>query len=136
MESPLDLDPLMQPALYAVAGDAHHVMAVGDGGTLLQFDRQAETWSPAPYFPTGDVLFGVWSPPTGGEFFAVGIDSGILYFDGAAWSPMEPLPACRGRLRTLNAVCGTSRTNVIAVGDRGCVLRFTGRMPAPVTDEP
>ena len=30
---------------------------------------------------------------------------------------------------------GTSRSNVFAVGDYGCVLRFTGHLPAPVTPD-
>jgi len=119
--------------LYAVTGSASHVVAVGDVGEVVQLDRQADHWTRTSI--GHQPFFSVWLSSSSPEGFAVGQGSPV-YFDGTAWSVMAPTVLCKGDPWPMRALAGTSSRNVYSVGDKGCVLHFTGRMPAGTSTTP
>jgi hypothetical protein len=110
--------------IYDVWGfEMYQAVAVGDSGTILQFD--GAVWSEMASI-TDVNLFGSWgSSPS--DMFAVGVGGTIVHYDGSAWSFMTtPTP------ENLSAVWGTAASNVWAVGDGGIVIHYNGLTWSPV----
>lgn len=110
--------------LYDIWGfEEYQAVAVGDSGTILEFDGTA--WASVPGV-TDITLFGVWGSSPG-DVFAVGVGGTILHHDGNAWAFMNtPTP------ENLNAVWGTASNNVWAVGDTGMLIHYNGIAWQPV----
>ena len=87
-------------------------------GTTLHYDGSAWGVMPGgPPLPHG-ILYGLCGD-AGGNVFAVGSGAGemgiVLHYDGTQWTEMKPT-ALRGWNSSLNAVWGSSPTDVFAVG--------------------
>lgn len=110
-------------SVWARASD--DVWAVGDQGTVLHFD--GVTWR-AAQSGISDDLFGVWAAgpndvwATGGSGNPSQDVGVILHFDGAAWSVVR-----RG-LKRVDAVWGSSASDVWFAGTAGTLLRWNGTM--------
>ena len=113
--------------LRDVSGNSgSNVYAVGDNGLVKHFD--GNDWKDPDGFVNPSVnLNGVWVS-AGGEVFIVGgfsPDIGqttIIHFDGTStWSDMPS-----GIQDTLEAVWGSSETDVFAVGANGTILHYDG----------
>ncbi|MHB8788329.1 MAG: hypothetical protein ACYDBT_00465 [Desulfobulbaceae bacterium] len=130
-----------------------------DGSTWQQFTGPSGDDSPASFFPTaiwgsdGGLLYiggseGIysltsgatnWTPVVNGsgiadiwgtsasDIWAVG--DTIYHFDGSS-------PWTFGRYGGLNAVSGSSTTNVLAAGDSGTILRYQGTAWSSMTSVP
>ena len=150
-------DPFVTSAnLRGVWGTASRVFAVGDNGTILEYD--GDSWSIVPHV-TSRRLRAVGSSG-GSAAFAVGDHGAVLRYDGSGWS-VDDTPTTMNLFgvwvqasdnvfavgsfgtilhydgeewrvmetpTTLNltAVWGTSATQVFAVGDHGTILEFDG----------
>jgi hypothetical protein len=105
----------------AIAGDASAVYIAGDAGLLLRYDG---TWQTIAT-PTTSDLRGVWS--TGTQIVAVGAAGTIVQNTGAGWE--------LGRTEAtadLTSVWGSNTDGFVAVGDRGTLLYFDGRVWRPL----
>lgn len=109
-----------------------NIYAVGDNGLAKYFD--GNSWEDPAGFPnTSADLNGVWvssdgevfivggTPPTGGT--AV-----IFHYTGSAWETMESDTGF-----TLEAVWGSSESDVFAVGATGTILHYDGFEWLPMT---
>jgi hypothetical protein len=118
--------------------DAGDYFAVGKGGTILRYERR---WSPMVSGTLKD-LYGVWGYVDGSSLpnvFAVGAVGTILRYSPLtnSWALMNS----GGIAEQLNAVWGSSGTNVYAVGDawrdgsqrKYRILRYNGTSWAKVT---
>jgi hypothetical protein len=110
--------------LSAIWGDSpSNVFAVGRSGTILRYDGRS--WH-AERSGTGQDLLAVWGS-SGSDVYAGGARGTLLHFDGGSWSRVEVGPEERHRERArhlywqLNALGGTSPTDVYAAGWRGPV---------------
>ena len=92
------------------------IYAVGDDGTILQFDGTG--WS-AMVSGTSEDLHAVWGTSPS-DIYAVGEVDGILHYDGTAWSQV----ASAGE--NLLGVWGASPSDVYAVGSFGTIVHFDG----------
>jgi hypothetical protein len=111
-----------------------NIYAVGDNGLAKYFD--GFSWEdPAGFINTGADLNGVWVS-AGGEVFIVGSmpppggDAVILHYTGTDW---ELMPSGTGN--TLEAVWGSSETNVFAVGGSGTILQYNGSAWLPMNSD-
>ncbi|MAG34380.1 MAG: hypothetical protein CL908_26185 [Deltaproteobacteria bacterium] len=94
------------------------LFAVGDDGTVLQFD--GDIWFRMES-PTDVRLHNIWGRATD-DVYAVGENGVVLHFDGSKWQV-----AYQGSLSlTLVAVTGFDDGSVFCVGDGGLILRFDG----------
>jgi len=111
-------------SLYDIWGfEEYQAVAVGDSGTILEFD--GTTWASVSGV-TDITLFGVWGSSPG-DVFAVGVGGTILHDDGSAWAFMNtPTP------ENLNAVWGAASNDVWAVGDTGMLIHYNGLAWQPV----
>ena len=101
-----------------------NIYAVGDNGLAKHFDG---SWGdPAGFINTGANLNGVWVS-AGGEVFIVGGtpplggNAVIFHYTGNTW---ELMPS--GTTNTLEAVWGSSGSDVFAVGANGTILHYDG----------
>ncbi|MBW2732044.1 MAG: hypothetical protein JRH20_06590 [Deltaproteobacteria bacterium] len=105
------------------------VYAAGDAGTLLHYDgtswralyagRQPENWYR---------IYGIWGS-SATNIWAVAGEGALLHFDGNDWSHAPSLAP------TLQAIWGTSASNVFAAGSG--ILHFDGErwQPSPLDDD-
>ncbi|MBK9292535.1 MAG: T9SS type A sorting domain-containing protein [Bacteroidetes bacterium] len=103
---------------------ANQAWAVGNGGTILQYN--GTSWTPLTSGTTqnlNDVFF-----VDANNGWAVGQAGTILYFNGTAWAPQTS-----GVTANLNGVFFTSATNGYAVGASATVLRWDGNSWSPVS---
>ena len=131
------LPPQLEGALYTVSSSsATEAYAVGftfnivngeENATAIKFDGRS--WTSTDVSGSNHlVLHDVWSK-TGQAPFAVGDDKisetettgAVLRYDGTAWQPISGAGN-----NPLNAVWGTSASDVFAVGDNGAILHFDG----------
>jgi len=102
-----------------------NIYAVGDDGVVKYFDGNDWT-DPTNFINTSADLNGVWVS-TGGEVFIVGGTpptggtAVIFHYTGSDWEPME---SSTGNI--LEAVWGSSATDVFAVGASGTILHYDG----------
>lgn len=99
------------------------VVAVGNNGTVVYSLNTGNNWSSANNV-TGSNLYGVDFSSSGTEFYAVGDNGTIIY------SPVIPSNwqlRNSGTLRNLKSVAlsGNFATRVVAVGEKGTILRTT-----------
>ena len=118
--------------LFGVWGaSASQVFAVGELGTVLQFD--GTRWSLAPW-SAREHFRAVWgSAPD--DVWGVGDAATVAHFDGTSWTArdMGAVGVDAGVKPKILAVTGSSRSNVWAVGEGGIVLHFDGTNWAPAT---
>ena len=96
---------------------ANNVFAVGDEGTIVQYDGIA--WSTMPsglQVPLREV----WGS-SGTSIFAVGDQGAIVHYDGTSWSIMAS-----GVTDSLRDIWGSSASDVFAVGSTGAILHYNG----------
>ncbi|MDM8552377.1 Calx-beta domain-containing protein [Desulfobacterales bacterium HSG2] len=117
--------------LKDIRGNSHEdVYAVGGGGIILHYDGDGWTTQESG---TGTGLNGVWCTPAGADscsrVFAVGNSGVILHRschetleDVPTWKVMES-----GTEKNLNAVWGSSATDVFAAGDDDTILHYDGK---------
>jgi hypothetical protein len=108
-------------ALHAVAGTADSVWAVGDAGTVLRYD--GANWAPES---TGvpDSLYAIWIGPDG-EPWAGGTLGTVLHRVAGVWG-VEYLP-----IADINALWGTSSSDLFAMADYGLVGHYNGTEWSP-----
>src|SRR5450432_1658384 len=114
--------------LLAIWGsDATHLVAVGELGSLLQFD--GARWTIAAW-GAKDSFRAVWgSGPS--DVWGVGDAGTLAHFDGTSWtSGVYPAgdaaaPDASSKPK-LFGISGTDPTNVWAVGEGGTILHFDG----------
>jgi hypothetical protein len=112
--------------LRDVSGNSgSNIYAVGDNGLAKYFD--GNSWEdPVGFLNTSADLNGVWVS-AGGEVFIVGgtpplaNNAVIFHYTGAAWELMSS-----GTGNTLEAVWGSSESDVFAVGANGTILHYDG----------
>ena len=103
--------------LWGVWGSStNDVYAVGDGGTILHYN--GTSWTSRNQ---GNVLYGVWGSSSSDVFIAG--DHTMLHYDGSSWISMN---TGTGVLGVWFDVCGSSATDVFAVGYDGMILRYNG----------
>ncbi len=99
------------------------VFVVGEAGTILHFD--GTSWNKQKSGTT-TTLLGVWGTGSS-DVWAVGWFGTILHFDGTSWKKQQTPSSSY----SLQDVCGTSSTNVFAVGSSystsGTILRYDGK---------
>jgi hypothetical protein len=127
-----DWSPQTSPTsadLRAVGGlGVGNIFAVGSGGTVLQTLNSGTTWTDlTPGAGAGESLFGVSGGGT--NLFLVGAGGTMVAStnSGSNWAVTS-----RGTAYNLNAVWGTSSTNVYAVGDGGTIMRWDGSKLTPL----
>jgi hypothetical protein len=102
--------------------------AVADAGQVLHWDGGGSwTTAVASGALTNNGLYGVWAAT---DSFAVAVGGGgaILVFDSSAWTaPTSPTS------QQLNAVSGTSASDVWAVGNAGTIVHWDGSNWSTVT---
>jgi len=103
--------------LYDVGGiGANYLFAVGDNGTILNYD--GTEWSSSPS-GTSVTLTGIWVWGSN-HAFAVGHEGTILRFDGTRWSKIDGL-----RTYDLHRVWGAGPRSVFVTGDSK-ILKYDG----------
>jgi hypothetical protein len=100
--------------------DADHVWAVGEAGTLLEFDGGEWGHAPPPVGGVPVALRGVHGT-SADDVWAVGTLGTILHWDGSAWDEVES-----GDSFSLNDVWAVSTERAWAVGTGGVVLAWDG----------
>ena len=137
-------NPGRAKAWWVFGTDPDHVYVVGERGLGLQRLFGGD-WVP---FATGtqQTIFGIWGPTPDDLFFVTGDANAAapphifrrraIAADGGLATPTlveQTLPATA--TRSYFKVWGTSASNVMAVGERGTILRFDGAtwniMPTP-----
>jgi hypothetical protein len=93
------------------------IFAVGNAGTILQFDGTA--WRDISGI-TDQTVYGIWWASKN-EAFAVADKGQILHFDGSGWGAMAS-----GTTLRLRDIWGASSDCMFAVGETGTILRFDG----------
>jgi photosystem II stability/assembly factor-like uncharacterized protein len=120
-ENPLPQGGTLQAV--AVREGTSEAWAVGEGGVVLRSQNGGTKWE--GWGAAGGVsktLRGVWAAPAPSQLVvAVGDEGTILRYDGSAWTFFQ-WPA----KQSLNAVFGTTGSNIVAVGDAGTILRYNG----------
>ena len=110
--------------------EPNDVWSVGNCWDVGNFDGQnvntSGCLSPAPGGEAGYTSMGIWGT-SNRNLFTVGIDGGILHYDGGPGNKREgwkrqPVDV----MGELWDVWGTSSTNVYAVGEYGTVLKYDG----------
>lgn len=112
--------PTGSASVNGIAGAGGDYYAVADG--KIHESTNGTTWAQVASPPA--TLFGVWGLPDGSAFFAVGVEGGlgtIYRGKGATWTKMQVPPGPR-----LNAVWGTSPSDIYAVGNMGTVHHYDG----------
>jgi photosystem II stability/assembly factor-like uncharacterized protein len=112
--------------------DANNAWAVGDGGVVLRYDGVG--WAPTPVHPLETRSFrGVWGT-SATDVWAVG-QGGMIYHLDASGNWTQQLS---NTSQTLQAVSGTSTTQVVVVGTQGTYLRLTSggwtHQPVPTSE--
>ncbi len=109
-----------------------NIYAVGDNGLAKYFD--GNSWAnPVGFINTSANLNGVWVS-AGGEVFIVGGtpplggNAVIFHYTGTSWELMFS-----GTTNTLEAVWGSSESDVFAVGANGTILHYDGFEWLPMT---
>lgn len=96
---------------------ADRIIAVGNAGTILQYD--GISWHDVSGITT-KTIFGIWWA-SANTAFAV-CDAGIiLHFDGSAWTTMNS-----GTTQRLRDIWGASESCAFAVGENGTILKYNG----------
>lgn len=104
--------------LWAI--DDQHLIAAGDGGTVVHIEGETLTLSNTPGKLRIHALWG--STPT--NIYAVCDDATIVHYDGHNWEV-----AHKGNSDTaLLAITGFGPHDIFAVGDNGYALRYDGLM--------
>jgi len=106
------------------AADANNAWAVGDGGVILRYTSGVWASTPPNALETRSFR-GVWGTSTS-DVFAVGQGGMIYHFDGTGWTAETS-----NTTQTLQAVAGTSTTQVVAGGSQGTYLRRIATGPTP-----
>ncbi len=124
------IDPgVAVPLLNWVTGfGPNDITMVGNAGTVLHFDGQG--WSTQPT-PTSEPLWGVWgaSPKDIWSVGGTGRSDGVatlLHYDGSTWESVALPPLQKAGVNALFKVWGTGPSNVLAVGQKGAVIRYDG----------
>ncbi len=99
------------------AAFSEHIWAVGDDGTILNWNGSA--WVSFASGTTSD-LFGVWGSGSG-DVWAVGNGGTILHWDGTAWSAVSS-----GATGDFASIWGSGATDVWAVGAKGLIQHWNG----------
>lgn len=95
---------------------------------LMAGHSECEPWCQIQVYDLGDTnLRDVWSD--GNHFWIIGQDGIVVHYDGATWETN------RVSTQDLNAIAGNSKSQVIAVGEEGTVLKWDGgqfhKLPTP-----
>lgn len=107
-------------------GSPPDVFAVGGGGTILRYSREA--WTAATNSLPAANLFGVWGSSVS-DVYITGPTDQIAHYDGSTWTA-EAISPIGGAVYDL---WGSSASNVFAVGQGGKYLRYTGSWSVPAT---
>jgi len=109
-------------SLYGISGSAaNNIYAVGSSdnraGYIVKYD--GTSWEIEESY-SDCAMMGVWAA-SDGKIFAASQDN-VYRFDGAAWQTDTDV----GPNNEINAVSGSSSSNVIVVGDGGFAKRYNG----------
>ena len=96
---------------------ATDVFAVGESGTILQYD--GSNWSKVTSGTT-KYLYGIWGS-SATDVFAVGESGTILHYNGTSWSSVDS-----GTVEHLRDIWGSSADDVFVVGDNSTILHYNG----------
>jgi hypothetical protein len=109
----------LSSTLRGVYGAGNAVFAVGEQGTIAQYNAVVDTWTKVASGTTVS-LYGL-AGTSGSELYAVGMGGTILRYDGNGWSRATSRASA-----DLLDVWGSSATDVYAAGYDGALLRFDG----------
>ncbi len=106
------------PRLKAVWTDgADTRIAVGDDGTVVEYDAVSETWNLVTN-PAIDTIMSMWAISSD-SIFAAGFSGQILEYDGIAWELLDV-----GVSVDLHDIDGVAGGKGFAVGDKGTILMY------------